>query len=145
MAKKLTKKQKDFIEAYAETGNGTQAALSAYDTDSPKVASVIAAENLTKPSIQIALEEALPDSMLLEVHREGLFASKTVFNTEKEPVGEDADYAVRAKYLDMGYKLKGSYAAEKHITLNLDESTERTRELGNTLIRLFGRGNKPSV
>ncbi len=139
MAQKLTRKQKDFVEAYAETGNGTQSALAVYDTNSPKVASVIAAENLAKPSIRAALEEALPDTMLLEVHREGLFATKPIY-VEGKKIDEDADFTVRAKYLDMGYKLKGSYAAEKHINLNLDgQSTERTKELGDRIIGLFRR------
>ncbi len=42
MAKSLTKKQKEFVEAYAEEGNGTQAALATYDTDNPRVAAAIA-------------------------------------------------------------------------------------------------------
>lgn len=134
MATKLTKKQKVFVEEYAETGNGTQSALKAYDTDSPKVASVIAVENLAKPSIKEALEEALPDSMLLEVHREGLYATKPIY-VEGKRVDEDADFTVRAKYLDMGYKLKGSYAAEKHLNLNVElDLPPEIQELAHELL-----------
>jgi hypothetical protein len=56
---KLTKKQADFVREYVRTGNGTQAALKAYDIESPQphsVASVIAAENLVKPSVAQAIE-----------------------------------------------------------------------------------------
>lgn len=53
---RLTKKQKDFAKAYLETGNGRQAALKAYDTDSPNTAGALASENLTKPNIRAYLE-----------------------------------------------------------------------------------------
>lgn len=132
MSKRLSKKEKTFVKAYVETGNGTQSALKAYDTDSAKVASVIAAENLAKPRIQVALQEALPDELLSTVHLEGLNAGRRV-GDEIEP-----DFTVRAKYLDMGYKIKGSYAAEKHINLNLDGTpTERSNELGDRLLGLL--------
>ena len=56
---KLTKKQRGFVEDYVNTGNGTQAALKNYDIESSKpekVASVIAVENLAKPSVALAVE-----------------------------------------------------------------------------------------
>ena len=49
--KELTPKQDKFLKRYLETGNGTQAALETYETDSREVASAIASENLRKPSI----------------------------------------------------------------------------------------------
>lgn len=120
MANRLTKKQREFVEEYAETGNGTASVLAVYDTEDKNTAAVIASENLRKPNIQIALEEALPDEMLLEVHREGLFASKEIWKNNNESgtiehVGDEPDFAVRHKYLDTAYKLKGSYAVEKHM------------------------------
>lgn len=53
----LTRKQKGFAIDYLETGNGTQAARKNYNVANDKVASVIAAENLAKPSIRAFLEE----------------------------------------------------------------------------------------
>ncbi len=134
MAKKLTRKQSVFVEEYAKTHNGTEAALVAYDTDDPNTAGVIAHENLRKPKIQEALEEALPDSLLLQTHKEGLFATRTVFNKDGNAVAEDADFSVRHKYLDSAYKLKGSYAPEKRLTLNVDvEPNDRIKNLANKL------------
>lgn len=49
--KELTPKQDKFLKRYLETGNGTQAAIETYETDSREVASAIASENLRKPSI----------------------------------------------------------------------------------------------
>lgn len=141
MAKRLSNKEKGFVADYILGETGTQAALNNYDTESSKVAGVIAAENLAKPRIQQAIEEALPDHMLNEIHREGLFATKGIF-IEGQKVDEDADFLVRAKYLDMAYKRKGSYAPEKSVNINLDgTSTERTKELGDRLIKLLRRGN----
>lgn len=49
--KELTPKQDKFLRRYLETGNGTRAALEAYDTDDYNTAHAIASENLRKPSI----------------------------------------------------------------------------------------------
>lgn len=57
MKSKLTKKQKEFADEYLATGNGTQSALKAYDVNNAKTASVVASENLNKPSIIQYLEE----------------------------------------------------------------------------------------
>lgn len=52
----LTKKQQGFVRDYIDTGNGTQAALNNYDTDSEESASTIASENLRKVSIRQAID-----------------------------------------------------------------------------------------
>ncbi len=77
--------------------------------------------------------------MLLEVHREGLFATREIYKnnnaTKKvEYVGDEADFTVRAKYLDMAYKLKGSYAPEKRITAVVRaEPSDRIKDLAKKL------------
>ena len=141
MTVKLTKKQQEFIEQYSKTGNGTLSALKAYSTKDENTAAVIASENLRKPKIVEALEEALPQSMLLEVHREGLYATKEIWKNNNETgqvehVGDEADFAVRARYLDMAYKIKGSYAPEKHMNVNVNvEASEKIKELAKKLNR----------
>lgn len=134
MASKLTKKQREFVKEYVDTGNGTKAALEVYDTDSINTASSIASENLRKPNIINAIQEALPDELLAQVHLEGLNATRSFPLGEGEY--EDApDYAVRHKYLDSAYKLKGSYAAEKHTTINLEvQTTAELKDLANGLL-----------
>ena len=54
----LTRKQSAFVANYVETGNATEAAFAAYDT-SRDVARSIGSENLTKPDIRRAIDEAL--------------------------------------------------------------------------------------
>lgn len=139
---KLTRKQSKFVDEYVKTGNGTQSANKAYDVKNNKVASVIATENLAKPSIQIAIEEALPDSLLQEKHKllfEQVQLSYFVFpktmeneeiemhmaknglktiNIKLSDKGKFAYYSIPDQNaikgaLDMAYKLKGSYAPIK--------------------------------
>ena len=69
MAKRLTTKQRKFVNAIAETGHGVESAKRAYDIGSKggsktpeqafKTASAIASENLDKPIIQEALDKLL--------------------------------------------------------------------------------------
>lgn len=113
MARKITPKQKKFADAYLESGNGTLAVMESYDVpqDKPNLAAVIASENLTKPNVINYLEAALPDDLLARIHKEGLEATRLE--------DDGPDFNVRHKYLDTAYKLKGSYAAEKSINMNV--------------------------
>lgn len=131
----LTRKQKNFVEGVVEHGNGTKAALDAYDTDSPVVAASIAYENLSKPQILNALQEALPDELLAQIHREGLFATRPIFDKEGNNVGEDADFTARARYLELAYKVKGSFAPEKKLTVHVEAQAidPRIRDLARKL------------
>jgi len=134
---KLTKQEQTFVKEIIETGNGTQSALKAF-RPKPKndnAAGVKAYEKLRNPKIQeaiLSIAERIPDELLEKVHLEGLNAGKRVFKNnnetgEIEDLGVEPDYAIRHKYLDSGYKLKGSYAAEKNINLNVNiESVDPT-------------------
>lgn len=69
--KKLTRKQKIFVDEFVATGVGAKAAKKAYDID-PKdnhMAAVIAAENLTKPDIQEAVSEILTREAVDKAHQ----------------------------------------------------------------------------
>ncbi len=127
--RRLSKKQKGFIKDYVATGNGTQAALNHYDVKNENVARSIASENLTKPAIMdaiLSIAEQIPDELLVKVHNEGLEATEGLL--------EQPDYAVRHKYLDSAYKLKGAYAAEKHVTVNVEvEASDRIKKLAEQL------------
>ena len=60
--KRLTKKQKEFVEEYAKTGNGTRSALKTYDTTNENVAACIAKENIRKPQIWQAIQDMCEDA-----------------------------------------------------------------------------------
>ncbi|NCN82757.1 MAG: hypothetical protein GW947_02205 [Candidatus Pacebacteria bacterium] len=54
----LTRKQSSFVKRLILGDSATQAALATYGTSDPKVASSIASENLNKPAIREAIEQA---------------------------------------------------------------------------------------
>ena len=68
MSKRLTTKQKAFAEEYIRNGgNGTQAALKAYNTENYNAANTISVENLQKP---IVIEELIKTARRLGVTEE---------------------------------------------------------------------------
>lgn len=89
---KLTPKQRKFLKVYFETGNGTKAALEAYDTDDYFIAASIAQQNLQKLKVPIKtfLEaKGLSIGHLVKVLVDGL---------------KDNDANVRHKYLKTAAK-----------------------------------------
>ena len=103
---KLSKKEREFAQEYAKTGNGVQSALKVYDTKSYKTASTIADANLAKPRIQekiLSIAEQIPDDLLVVKHLALL--------NKRDKRGIDT-LAVKSG-LEMAYKLKGSFAPEK--------------------------------
>lgn len=121
MAKGLTKKQRVFVNEYADTGNGVKAALKAYDTDDYATAGVMAVENLEKPKIIEALAKrgiSLEDADAVVGH--------LLVNAEREETQLNA--------ADKIYKRLGGYAAEKHINVNIKaEPNERIKKLAERL------------
>ncbi len=71
------------------------------------------------------MDQYLPDSLLAKKHKELLTVPKKVRHFKKgelEDEYEELDSNAISKGLDMAYKLKGSYAAEKKVNLNIDIS-----------------------
>lgn len=60
------------------------------------------------------MEEFISEDLLAKVHNDLL---------------KETSYKARTSALDMGYKLRGKYAAEKHMHLNVDVSMENAGEL----------------
>jgi phage terminase small subunit len=152
MARGLTKKEKGFVKEYVKTGNGTKSALKNYDTKDEDCAGVIASQNLGKLKIQNAIKsiaDRIPDELLEQVHLEGLRATKKSgvggmaigidAGGDVESMGHEnmiePDYAVRHKYLDTAYKLKGTYAPEKkELEVNLISISEEAKAKLDKLI-----------
>lgn len=109
----LTLKQRGFVKEYINNGgNGAQAAAQVYDTD-PLVGRSIASENLTKPDIRQAVEEALTKNGLTpQVITEKM---KNLVAQEPEKVSADTILRTSVELL----KLWGAYPGTKHTNLNL--------------------------
>lgn len=133
MARRLTKKQRGFVKDYVKTGVGVTAALKNYDTTDYDTAHAIATENLQKPSILKSIQEMLPDDLLAERHLELLNKrEQRVVGEELLEVGPDVQAV--SKGLDMAYKIKGNYAPEKSVNLNIDAApSDRIKELARKL------------
>jgi phage terminase small subunit len=115
---KLTKKQADFVRGLAEGKTNTKAALDSYDTDSEKVASVIAAENLGKPSIQEAIELA---RVKLNITPERVL----------KPIDDalnDDDVKTRLMGTDRALKLMGVGKGEQNININFNQVVKEDRD-----------------
>lgn len=142
MEQKLTRKQEIFVEGVIEHGNGTQAALAAYDTENPRVAASIASENLTKPDIIEAITSRITPEMVDEAHSSLLTAVRldyfvfgkhmtdeeitshveaqglTCINIRPSEKGKLAffslpDGAARGKGIELFHKIHGSFAPDK--------------------------------
>jgi len=119
--KNLTLKQRQWLQAYAQTGNATEAArIAGYKCRNDQSFRQIGYENLTKLDISELMEElGLSDANLLKVLRAGLvkpvkqlvkrMTRQTGFKqvvTEIEYI-ESPDYSIILKYLELALKLKG--------------------------------------
>jgi len=153
---RLSKKEKGFVKDIVKGKTQVEAGLNNYDTKDYMTASAIASENLKKPKIIEAIKtlaERIPDELLEKVHLEGLEAGKKVFKNnnetgEIEMVSEEPDYAVRHKYLDSAYKLKGIYAPDKSVNLNLNGDitpNEEIEALAKQLNEIARSNNRTSV
>lgn len=131
MARTLTKKQRKFVNEYADTGNGSLAVREAgYEVSTDESARAIASQNLTKESIQGELRKLGFDANN---------AKRVISEILNDETIEPKD---RIKAAENVFKVEGSYAPDKSVNINIDaNSTERTRELGGRLVRLFGRRN----
>lgn len=106
----LTLRQQLFCEKYLEfRGNGVQAIFeSGYKVKNARVAAAIASENLTKPNIIAYVNSQLEKYGFNDdnVTREHLFL-----------INQYSDLQAKNKAVDMYYKLKGTYAPEKTVTV----------------------------
>lgn len=138
MATKLTKKQRGFIKDYLKTGNGTQTVIKHYKVNSENVAGAIASENLRKPKIRKAIEDMLSDELLRDRHLELLNKREIIKDSRGNgEVIDSPDTMAVSKGLDMAYRIKGKYAPEKHLNLNIEvfkPSNEEKERADNALL-----------
>lgn len=127
----LSQQDQEFVKEVALTGNATQAVKKAYKTKSNgyarvKASRLIANDNINTAVIEVkrTLAERIPDELLEEKHLALLRKTDEDGNIDVNAVG---------KGLDMGYKLKGAYAPDKSISLNVnaDITNPKARELAD--------------
>jgi len=132
-----TVKQERFIKEYAANGgNGTKAALVAYDTDEPRTAQTIASENLSKPMVRrevdlLMRQVGLTTRKALIAVDDAIQATRPSTTTKDGTVIEGGpDHAIRLRSADMTFKLKGAYPSKvqnidhRHSHLHLVEALD---------------------
>lgn len=116
--KKLTLKQRKWLQLYISTGNATQAAIEAYGLDPKKqrdTASQIGWENMRK--LEFSIEELMDEGGITDVYllrklNENLDATK-LFG--KNAI-EHQDFPSRNKALEIALKMKGKLTDKLDVT-----------------------------
>jgi len=137
MTRRLTRKQSAFVAKYVETGNATEAGFAAYDTNRD-VARSIGSENLTKPDIRRAIDEALkahditPDRWAKVLDSALEAESEMIIGPGQTKTR--SDHATRLKAVDLSAKLADAYPHEpapmhdhRHLHLEIKEPPEVMR------------------
>ena len=106
----LTIKQRRFLKHYLKTGNGTQAALVAYDVTDANTARSIATENLRKPALRTALAALLEAEQLSNRALRRIHAHYLALYASPDP----REQALGLKALHLAYRVTGAYAPERH-------------------------------
>ena len=127
---KLTTQEQNFVKEVVKTGNKTQAVVKAYKEEDANYAGVKGNRLIRNDKIQKAIQtlaDQIPNELLIEKHlellnKEEVLLKNNVSTHEVEviPTGQIDATAVRAG-LDMAYKLKGAYAPDKQININLNQ------------------------
>lgn len=119
----LTAKQQGFVNDYINTGGDALEAVRR-NYDAPASASTLAYENMHRANvvaeIEKRLEEYFPNAMLAQRH--------IMLLNKNDPETGEPDTQATSKALDMAYKLKGSYAAEKTTVMNVNVDVKPTDE-----------------
>lgn len=111
--KKLTMKEQKFVTAYIENGgNGTKAALEAYDVGSENAAAHLASKNLRKPAIEEILKA--------EMERQGITLERVISPVAKGLV--DDDIKVQLSAHDRAVKLLGLTEKKDNPSINFNIS-----------------------
>jgi len=130
--RRLTKKQRGFVNDYADKVTGVQAALNNYDTKDYNVANVIAVENLQKPSIQEELKRLGFDT------NNAKRVVSEILNSDQEKAADRLNAAEKV------FKVHGDYAPEKTLNVNVEvEASPEIKEVTQRLNEIYRSTSEP--
>ena len=108
----LTQKQMNFCKTYIENGgNGTQAYLTAYDSNSPASATIEASRMLDREDIQeylVKLRKPIEKAVKRKIINEREYKKKLIQERIEECI-ERGDDAAIARYIEIWNKMDGEY------------------------------------
>jgi len=121
--KALTIKQKMFLKEYFKTGNGTRAALKAYETTDVNVAATMASQNLIKlkDHVRSLMEnKGLSLGKIIDVVNDATDATK-VISSHSEPDYSVADHPTRLKAAEVASKWLGVEQSQNLTQVNIGD------------------------
>jgi phage terminase small subunit len=120
--KKLTLKQAKFTKEYLKSGNATDAARKVYKVND-KTASVMGAENLAKPCIQLAVQSAAEKLGINPEYVLGGIKEIFEFNKQKRLKAKqiNGEFFNEEEMVDAQASLKASDLLGKHLKLFVDK------------------------
>lgn len=122
---RVVNKKQDFRKAMLEVGYS--------ESSSHNPGNVL----VSKKGWQMLVDEYLPESELVRVHKEGLNATRKI-QVDKELIDIE-DYQTRHKYLETGYKIRGRMAIKEDTTPTVNIN------IGNFLTKVYGRTSTGEV
>jgi len=129
--RKLTFKQRKFIKAYIKNnGNGTQAALEAYNTTKPTVAGPMAVETLKNPNVQDGLAVALETLGISdeELAKDTYTIVKAGIDNKDKATPADSLRGIETLLKLKGHLRQGTDSKTLHLEYNAMSKTELLKE-----------------
>lgn len=164
--KKLSPKREGFIRDYLATGNASEAARRNYDIKNPSGIGKLTKEILEDPKVISKIQELLGDDDLADKHKQLLSQKRVdyfvfpknmsdeeitahvvegtglkVINIRNTQNGKMVFYATddattQSKALEMAYKIKGTFAPEKTMNVNVNlENREKIQSIAQQVIQ----------
>ena len=139
MAQVLTQKQMNFCKAYIENGgNGTEAYLTAYDSNSPRAAGVEAYRLLEQEHIQAYLQKLrkpIEKAVKRKIINEREYKKKLIQERIDECI-ERGDDAAIARYLEIWNKMDGEYV---NINKDITDHDAEIKNLDTATLQLLAK------
>lgn len=144
--RKLTEKEQGFVKDIAKGKSMRQAVLNNYNVKNLDGTAPMADNIKKRPAVMkklLSIADSIPDELLIRKHLELLNKKEkitknnmTTGEIEVIDTGEIDAHAVKAG-LDMAYKIKSTYAAEKqtHFISTDDEARAKANDILNSFVR----------
>lgn len=133
----LTVKQMNFCEEYIKNGgNGTQAYLTAYDSNSKTTAAIEASRMLDKPDIQaylMKLRKPIEKAVKRKIINEREYKKEVIKERLEACIARDDDSGA-ARWMEIWNKMDGEYV---NITKDITDSEANIKELDTATLKLL--------
>ena len=135
----LTQKQMNFCKAYIENGgNGTQAYMTAYDSNSPKSAVIEATRLLNREDIQaylLQLRKPIERAVKRKIINEREYKKKLI-QERIDACIERGDDAGIARYIEIWNKMDGEYV---NINKDITDHDAEIKNLDTATLQLLAK------